>query len=288
MKKSERLRLESGAIIVNKAVGSTSRAVDDFCLHQLGYRKVGHLGTLDPFASGILIIFTNAATKLIPFFEDLPKEYVATLKLGIRTDSGDLSGKIVQKGDVLPLDATELGQYFAALVGTHTQIPPMYSALKKDGVPLYKLARSGTEVERKPRTFEIYESELLDYQNDEITFRVVVSKGTYIRTLGEDIAQHFQMLGHLTKLVRTQVGPFKIDGSHQLLAIDDTSLIPMATLLATFPSHDLDDFEYQQARLAKPLALKNATRYVLIKYNNEPLALYERGELHYHFKKGLR
>ncbi|MBC8214257.1 MAG: tRNA pseudouridine(55) synthase TruB [Candidatus Marinimicrobia bacterium] len=192
-----------------KPVGLTSFDVVRRVKSKVKPSKVGHAGTLDPFAEGILILCIGKMTRKVESLMDLKKEYIATIKLGETTDTLDTEGKITETSDIPKLSRNEIESILSSFIGEIEQIPPMYSALKKDGVPLYKLARKGIVVERKPRLINIYEIELLSETNeDSISIRVVCGRGTYIRTLADDIAKKIGTVGYLTSLTRTKIGNY--------------------------------------------------------------------------------
>ncbi|MDY0345805.1 MAG: tRNA pseudouridine(55) synthase TruB, partial [Bacilli bacterium] len=205
------MKQNSGIILIDKTIGPTSRQVVNGVTKQLMSKKVGHVGTLDPFASGLLILTVNQATKIGAYLEALDKTYIAKIKLGEKTDTGDLTGKVIESKETLEsLDLAKINDVLALFLGKRTQIPPMYSALKRDGKPLYKYAREGIELERLPRDIEIFEIQLLSFGNNVIEFSTRVSKGTYLRTLAEEIAVELGSVGHLIFLRRTAIGDFKI------------------------------------------------------------------------------
>lgn len=182
----------------------------------LNMKKVGHGGTLDPDATGVLPVFTGAATRLLEFAVEGKKEYVAEFRLGIKTSTGDISGDIVATKSVPEFSQADLEQVLQKFLGMQKQVPPMYSAIKIGGEKLYQLARKGEEVERAARDIEIYALEILGFNLPKIRIRVECSKGTYIRTLGEDIAVALGTVGTMKKLVRTKVGGFELADSHTL------------------------------------------------------------------------
>lgn len=202
----------NGIINCLKPPGMTSHDVVDFLRKQLGIKKVGHGGTLDPGAAGVLPIFVGKATKAVEFFEASEKEYVAEMTLGVTTDTGDNMGKVLETKDC-EVEFTSIIETFSKFVGKIQQIPPMYSAVRHKGKKLYELARQGIIVERKPRTVEIYSVELIKYEKPRVLFRVSCSRGTYIRTLCEDIGRALGCGAHLSCLIRTKLGPFKISQS---------------------------------------------------------------------------
>jgi len=177
-------------------------------------KKVGHAGTLDPFAEGVLVLCFGRATKQVSQIMAWEKEYVATLKLGETTDTLDPTGKVTGKGAIPSVTVEQIRAVLQSFVGAIMQVPPMYSALKVGGKRLYELARSGKTIERSPRPVEIYRIELMDWQApDEMTIRVVCGKGTYIRSLAADVAVKLGTVGYLTRLVRTRVGEYDHDAA---------------------------------------------------------------------------
>ena len=225
-----------GFIFLDKKEGITSQKTDIELKKIFNTSKVGHVGTLDPFATGLLILGVNKATKGITFFDDFDKEYIATIKLGVETDSMDIDGKEISKKDVPNLSKDKIEEVLNSFLGKNKQLPPMTSAIKINGTALYKLAHKGKEIDRPLRDIEIYEIELLDYKNDEITFRALVSKGTYIRVLGSDIAKKLGTVGHLTSLRRTKVGPFSVTEANKIEDISDNSLKSTYKVLSRFSS----------------------------------------------------
>lgn len=204
-----------GAILVDKPAGMTSHDVVDEIRRYFGIKKVGHCGTLDPNATGLLIIVLGKATKLSERLMSDDKVYEGTAKFGETTDSYDIDGELVSSLPVPPMSLDTLNQEADTFVGDILQTPPMASAIKKDGVPLYKLARKGIEVERKPRLIHIYKFKFLTYEEPLGTFRVACTKGTYVRSLVHDLGQKLGCGAHLTTLRRTVSGKFDIaDAMH--------------------------------------------------------------------------
>ncbi len=199
-----------GFLLIDKPRGITSRDAVDALTRAFAMKKIGHTGSLDPFATGLLVITLGKGTKAGPYLEALEKTYLATIKLGTKTDSGDLTGKPIATSEVFPLFDYYVQQALEMFLGDSLQTPPMHSALKVQGVPLYKLAHKGETIERTPRPIHVSEIQLVTLKPDEITFQATVSKGTYMRTLGEDIAEKLGMVGHLIDLRRIQVGSFRV------------------------------------------------------------------------------
>lgn len=208
----------SGLILVNKPIGITSFKLVHIIRKKLKVKKVGHCGTLDPLASGLMIVLVGKYTKLQDKFMKQDKVYCATVKLGIKTDSGDLDGKIISQSDYSHVTKDLIEQTCKSFVGKIKQVPPMYSALKVNGQKLYELARKGVTVERKPREITIYNIDLTDYKKDNFSIRVKCSSGTYIRTLAEDIGTKLKTDTVLTNLVREEIGKYKLTDA---INIDD-------------------------------------------------------------------
>ena len=181
-------------------------------------KKVGHGGTLDPFAEGVLVLGTGSDTKKLGMISDSNKEYVATLKLGSRTDTHDIEGHVVEDKAIPTLTLEEVESVLKLFIGEQYQTPPMYSAKKVNGQRLYKLARKNIEIEREPCLIKIVDIELIHFNSPVIEFSVTCSKGTYIRVLGTDIANQLGTVGHLIALKRKKVGEYAID---ETIQIDD-------------------------------------------------------------------
>ncbi len=199
-----------GILVIDKPAGPTSFQVVQQVRRYLGVKKVGHLGTLDPFATGVLPLCLQEATKLTPFLLDFPKTYCATMVLGVATDTQDLTGTVISRASQLPAPEA-IGPALAALVGEHWQTPPMYSAVQVQGRRLYQYARQGLSVAVPPRAVRIHDITLESISLPEVTFTVTCSKGTYIRTLAADLGRQWGCGAHLKALRRLQVGPFTLD-----------------------------------------------------------------------------
>ena len=217
----------NGVLIIDKPIGVTSFDVIRDIRKEYGTKKVGHTGTLDPMATGVLPILIGDATKLSDYLMDHDKEYIAVLKLGEKRDTGDSEGKIIETSKVPILTIEEIKNTLKAFIGKISQIPPMYSAIKVNGKKLYELAREGKEIERKPRSVEIYSIELLEVEKnkeniiDKIKFKVNCSKGTYIRTLCEDIAEKLGTVGYMKELRRTRVGRFTLEDINKCVSLEE-------------------------------------------------------------------
>lgn len=201
---------KDGLILIDKPEGITSFVAVAVVRRALGIKSCGHTGTLDPLATGLLPILTGKATKLSAYMLEGDKSYRATLRFGLATDSYDITGNVVAEDGRAPTEE-ELRALLPRFVGRQQQVPPMYSALKKDGVALYKLARNGKTLDLPAREIEIYRLELLSYQNGEAVLDVDCSKGTYIRSLCKDIADALGMLGCMSALRRTATCGFSLE-----------------------------------------------------------------------------
>jgi tRNA pseudouridine55 synthase len=208
-----------GAILVDKPAGPTSHDVVDVIRRKFGIKKVGHCGTLDPRATGLLIIVLGRGTKLSERLMGDDKVYEGTVKFGETTDSHDADGDLTGSMPVMPMTLEELNAEAAKFIGDLLQTPPMVSAIKKNGVPLYKLARKGLEVEREPRLIHIYNFRFLDYAEPLGSFRVACTKGTYVRVLAHDLGQKLGCGAHLTALRRTASGKFDVADALPLDAV---------------------------------------------------------------------
>jgi tRNA pseudouridine55 synthase len=182
----------------------------------LKIRRVGHMGTLDPQAKGVLLVGIGKGTKMARFLLELPKTYRAVMILGIRTDTQDALGKIIYKTTDFRISEAKLLQVFSEFIGEIDQIPPMFSAIKYKGRPLYSYGRKGVFLERKPRRVRIMELNLLEYKENRVAFELSCSKGTYVRTLCDDIGERLGCGGHLLDLERTKVGDFKVEQALRL------------------------------------------------------------------------
>ena len=205
-----------GVVNIHKPLGITSFGVVHSVKKILRVKKAGHIGTLDPMAEGVLPICLNQSTKIIQFLTRLPKVYTACMALGVVTDTQDATGKILAVNSADGIGEEQIRDAIQSFVGDQTQIPPMYSAKKKDGIPLYKLARNGITIDRKPVPIKIYSIEFIGKNGTHVTFKAHCSAGTYIRTLCHDIGIQLGCGAHMLNLVRNQVGDFALESSVSL------------------------------------------------------------------------
>jgi len=220
-------------------------------------RKAGHAGTLDPMATGVLLVCLNEATKITRFLSDLDKEYVVRMKLGERTDTYDSTGKVIGKADYQSVTENDIRHTLAGFTGLIEQTPPMYSAVKIGGRPLYKLARKGIVISRPERTVTIYRIDLLSVDKAYVDLKVVCSKGTYIRTLCDDVGNALGVGAHMVSLVRNRIGVFRIEDSLSMENPDREA--PYCCSIDSAISHlrqvVLDESSYQKTRNGMPVEI---------------------------------
>jgi tRNA pseudouridine55 synthase len=234
-----------GVLLLDKPVGLSSNTALQRAKRLYRAEKAGHTGTLDPLASGLLPLCFGAATKFAQVSLDADKTYVATLKLGVTTSTGDAEGEVLRARPVA-VRREDIDNACARLVGSIDQLPPMHSALKKDGRPLYDYARAGIDVERTPRRVTVHHLRVLDWQGERLAIEVACSKGTYVRTLAEDLGELLGCGAHLTALRRTASGRLKIEQACTLERLEalseaerDALLLPPDTLIADWPAWQL-------------------------------------------------
>jgi len=214
-----------GILVVNKPSGITSHDVVDFIRRKFNIKRVGHAGTLDPLATGVLVMLLGKATKLSNTFINDDKEYIAKLYFGKSTDTQDSQGKVLEEKNIEPLDIENIRKALENFKGEIEQIPPMVSAIKHKGKKLYELARLGKTVTREPRKIRISEIEILDFKFPELTFRVKCSKGTYVRALCEDIGRSLGVPSHMSGLVRSASGDFLLENSKNMEDVHEKDII---------------------------------------------------------------
>jgi len=245
-----------GLLLLNKPSGMSSNRALQLVRRLVNARKAGHTGSLDPAATGMLPLCFGEATKVCAYLLNADKSYRVTVKLGSATDTGDADGKEIESAEVPELSADEWNEILQGFCGNSTQIPPMYSALKKDGKRLYELARKGETVEREPRAIRIDEIKLLEFAGTRLVFRVFCSKGTYIRVLVEDIAKRAGTIAHTVRLHRETVGDFESANMLDMSTIEALAeqglqglrdkLLPADVALADFPAVSLSAEDAQR------------------------------------------
>ena len=218
-----------GILLIDKPSDHTSHDVVARVRRKLAMKRIGHAGTLDPMATGLLIMLVGKATSASQFLISLDKEYTGTIRLGVSTNSQDAEGEVVETRPVPPLTEAQVNAAIATFLGDQYQTPPMFSAIKIDGVPLYKSARKGEEVEREPRFIRVMSWELTRFAPPELDFRLRCSKGTYVRTLAHDLGNTLGCGGHLSALRRTATHTFRVE---QALTIDQFEAMARADIAA--------------------------------------------------------
>lgn len=278
-----------GILLINKRETWTSRDVVNRLTKRFNTKKIGHTGTLDPFATGLLIVTVGKATKAGQFLEAMDKEYIATLKLGKSTDTLDLTGTVVEEKEVsLPLDENKVKDVLKEFLGEIEQVPPKYSAININGMKAYERTRLGEEVVIPSRKVNIFDLELLNIKDDEITFKVHCSKGTYVRTLGEDIAKKLGYPGHLIMLKRTRVGEFALENSKDVNEVNEEDFISVSEALSNYKHYVCNEKTEQDVRNGIKLKLNENEDLLMVSKSNEALAIYSKGEDGlYHTVRGL-
>jgi len=213
-----------GVLLVDKPLDHTSHDVIARLRGKLKMKRIGHAGTLDPMATGVLIVLVGKATRASQYLMSLDKEYTGTIKLGQVTNTQDAEGEVLETRPVPPLTEAELRVAMQAFVGDQYQTPPMFSAIKIDGVPLYKLARKGEEIEREPRFIRVSSFECTRFETPEIDFVLRCSKGTYVRTVAHDLGAKLNCGGHIKMLRRTATGKFNVA---QCLTLDQINALSL-------------------------------------------------------------
>ena len=254
-----------GLLIVDKPEGITSLDVVREVKRRLGVKKAGHIGTLDPFATGVLPIAVNEGTKLVPFLDEEPKEYEALMKLGEETTTDDVTGKVVHGETWEHVSPEMIHHVFQTFLGKIQQIPPMFSAVKVEGKPLYRSARKGMEVERKEREVEIFHIQIEELHPPQVRFRVSCSKGTYIRSLARDIGRKIGCGAHLLQLRRLRSGPFTLEKAIRWKALKDLSktenlfpwVISLKEALPNLPEVIGDERLLRRVRFGKEMVVRD-------------------------------
>ena len=267
-----------GILLINKDKDWTSHDVCNRLRHILHTKKIGHSGTLDPFATGLLIVAVNKATKALLYSNFSYKTYVAELKLGTKTMSGDLTSDIVIEKEVPFLDKEKVESILNSFIGESEQQVPMTSAVHVNGVKLYKYAQQGIEVERPTRKINIKYIKLLDLSKDTIKFQCLVSSGTYIRVLGEDIADKLGTVGHLISLNRIAFGENESLTIDQAINLEEVSEDKIKSIIdfIDLPHYKMDEATYQRVISGQTIPLNVKEDKVLMVYNLDAVAVYAR------------
>jgi len=256
----------SGVLIVDKEVGSSSNDVVQFAKRLYGARKVGHTGSLDPLATGVLPLCFGEATKFSQYLLTSDKVYLARFKLGIATASGDAEGEVIAERPVPDLTDQQVDTALEQFRGEISQVPSMFSALKHNGQPLYKLARQGIEVEREARQVTVYSNELLERTDDTLLVKIHCSKGTYVRSIAEDLGEVLGCGAHVVELRRLKAGPYgeadlvtvaELEKAREEGNLDDL-LMPVATAVSEWPEVKLSESSSFYVRQGQPVQVAHA------------------------------
>lgn len=275
-----------GIVIINKPSGITSRDVVNTISKKLNTKKVGHTGTLDPLAEGVLVVGVNKGTKLVELLTNHEKDYIATVKLGIETDTLDITGTVLKEANVV-VDKDKLINTLNSFNKEYEQTVPVYSAVKINGKKLYEYAREGISVELPKRLVKISNIELLDLSDDTFTFKVHVSKGTYIRSLIKDICDELGVIGTMSKLVRIKQGDYSLEDAIDM--DDDIKITSIDEVLSHLTTIDVDDDLYSKINNGVVYESKLTDEYLYFRYQNQPLALYKLESDHkYHMNQYLK
>jgi len=273
-------RSVSGIIVLDKAVGLSSNMALQEVKWLFEANKAGHTGSLDPLATGVLPLCLGEATKVSQFLLNSDKRYRARIKLGIRTDSADSEGQVIAECDEVNVSREQVEQALQSFKGETQQIPPMHSALKVDGVPLYKLAREGKTISREARNICVYELELTDFQGDEIELEITCSKGTYIRTIADDLGQDLGCGAHIIALRRLQAGAFteadcvstdalrEVKEKHGMDRLDQ-NLIPMDRAIEDLPEVNLPSIAASQFKNGQSVLVRHLPEEGLVRLYEE-------------------
>ena len=267
----------NGLIVINKPQNLTSRDVVNILNKKLNTKKIGHTGTLDPLATGVLVCLVGKYTKLVNLITAYDKEYIAQIKLGIKTDTLDITGNIIEENNNINITKEQILEVFKNFPKTYDQEVPIYSAKKVRGKKLYEYARSNIHITLPKTTVNIYSLELLDYTNNIITFKTTVSKGTYIRSLIKDICLKLNTIGTMNSLIRTKQGNFSITNSYTLEDINNNNyhLLNIKEFL-NYPVIELPNLILNKVLNGNSITNTfNIKDYVIFTYQNKEIAIYK-------------
>ena len=268
-------QMNNGLLVVNKPKGMTSRDVVNKVCRKFNTKSVGHIGTLDPLAEGVLVCLIGKYTKLANILTNHDKEYIASFKLGILTDTLDITGNVLKEGKK-EFSKDEITSALNHFKGKHNQEVPIYSAVKVNGKKLYEYARNNIDVKLPSKIVNIYDIELIDIKDDIITIKCKVSKGTYIRSLIRDIGAFLDTYATMTSLVRTTLGNFNIDEAYTLEDIESNNykLLKLNDFLDVVTNKIDNEEDYKHIKNGNVMNI-NTNNYILFTYEGEDIALYE-------------
>lgn len=264
-----------GLLVINKQKGYTSRDVVNIVGKTLGTKKVGHTGTLDPIAEGVLVCVVGKCTKLCDILVSDEKEYIATMQFGILTDTLDNTGNVLKTCEKI-ITIEQVKQAFENFNGEYEQVVPIYSAVKIDGKKLYEYARDNIDIELPKRKVNIKKLEIIDFKDNILTFKTLVSKGTFIRSLIRDIGEYLGTYGTMTQLTRTKQGNFLIENSYTIEEIKNGNykLIDLKEIFIDYPVIDVDDSVYDKIKHGQEFTNSLNSEFILYSYKNEIVAVY--------------
>lgn len=267
----------NGVIILNKPANITSRDVINQLTKILNTKKIGHTGTLDPIATGVLVICIGKYTKLCEVLTSTYKEYIATIKLGLKTDTLDITGNILNKEEIPNLSEIQIINVLESFLGKSIQTTPIYSAVKINGKKLYEYAREGKEIELPKREIDIQKIELLSYKNNEITFKTTVSKGTYIRALIDDICTKLNVIGTMSSLIRTKQGNFSLENAYTIeeIAKKNYHLLTLEEVLNNYEKINIDDNLFEKVKNGAIITRTFKEEKACLVYKNKIIAIYQ-------------
>lgn len=266
----------NGILLINKPIDFTSRDVVNKLSGILHTKKIGHTGTLDPIATGVLVICVGNTTKLCELLTSEYKEYIATIKLGIKTDTLDITGNVIEEKE-FNVTENQIKEVLNSFLGNSIQTTPIYSAVKVNGKKLYEYAREGKKIDLPKREINITNIELLSYHDDEISFKATVSKGTYIRALIDDICTKLNTVGTMSSLIRTKQGKFNLEETYTLSDIENGNykLISIEEALTELETIEIDDNLYNKVRNGSIIDKDFSNDIACLKYQNKIVAIYK-------------
>jgi len=271
----------NGIVVVNKPKNYTSRDVVNIVGKSLKTKKVGHTGTLDPLAEGVLVVCIGRYTKLVDMLTSMNKEYIAEIKLGLKTDTLDITGNVLETKD-FNITKENILTIFNKFIGEYNMEVPIYSAIKVNGKKLYEYARNNTPVKLPIKKVHIYELELLEFKNDIIQFRAKVEKGTYIRSLIRDICISLNTIGTMNSLLRTKQGEFTLENSYNIDDIKNNNFkLSNIKSLLDIPIYNLSDVQYEKVKNGHKMTINLEDKYILLMYKDEEIAIYEKEQKGY-------
>ena len=271
----------NAVILVNKDKGKTSRDIVNNLTKVFNTKRIGHTGTLDPIAQGVLVICINKYTKLVNSLMSLDKQYIGTITLGVKTDTFDITGKVLEQKDV-SVSKEDIEKVFSLLIGKYEQVVPIYSAKKVNGKKLYEYARNGEEVKLPTNEVDIYNLELISYEKNKIVFKCNCSKGTYIRSLIQTICDKLNVIGTMSDLVRTKQGNFDISDSYTVEDIANGNYKALSVKdLFGYKTYNLTEEEFNKIKNGSHIKIDSNEDKMLLYYNNEEVAIYKRKDNFY-------